>query len=765
MTRLANLIVAVLIFLLGSFPALAQSTPGHIRVVLDVSQSMQGRDPSRLALMSTALLRDLLRPDPLRRDSFAVVPFDAAPGWMWEPGGRMPGCGVNLLRSNAPADRDAFASALAAMPYAGHHTWYSPCLKRALVDLPAATGQQRRVVVLLTDGLPADELTFTDADRASVLAAEKAEMRRVVTEARANGAVDFYILAVGPAATAGAAWLEEVAGQDAGGARVGTVLKVPAVDDLPRAMISIYERSFGYGAELANADGERFVADLAAGEAPDDVALVAIGRGSPAHEPRVAATPPLAHHRWGPDPAWGGYGISWLPRPSGRAVIEAPGAQGVVVLRPRRWVIVPTGTMLREVIAERSTVFEFVVQPAGSSEPVRNVSLRAFLTSPDGTGNSLAPTSNAGTPVGDGTQFGFRVQWPARGTSIYEGSIRVEAMPADLGGAVLASTEVGVTVHPPLTLSLLSASGLPSLRLGQGGGAIADGESAEARIVLRGVETLPETLRSIPLQFVLEAPVAAGAGVPGGASPGEAISASTFRIMSAGNASRAPVAYATGSGPGLAGQAAEPRDWQDSVPMTRDELAEEMTISVDARSDAVGGTVRVPLHAILAAPPYSNYPDLIAPLAVELTLAQPSWIARAIPWLVALLLGLWALATLWYGRERPAMPPDFRVGVWQPGAPPDRRPLYPSSPVRALLGLSPRHTIPLGPNGRSAGTLEPVAQDLYRLRLASDVSVTTEEGPEPAFDGRARLLAAGATYLLTTPSGPYRISLGYRSAA
>ena len=64
-----------------AWPAIAAAGEDHARVVLDVSGSMKGNDPDRLALLSTLLLHDLMMLE--GDDTFQVIPFDTAASWQW----------------------------------------------------------------------------------------------------------------------------------------------------------------------------------------------------------------------------------------------------------------------------------------------------------------------------------------------------------------------------------------------------------------------------------------------------------------------------------------------------------------------------------------------------------------------------------------------------------------------------------------------------------------------------------------------------------
>src|ERR1700694_2561100 len=143
--------LAFLVFCLAASLAFAAD---HVRVILDTSGSMAGNDPPHLAVLSTILLYDLAHPNLSLDDTFAVMPFDRAmPFWRSGP---PPGTQKPWIRA-ARDKRAEFVNTVKAVEYNAPHTYYFPYLLSAISDLKQQGGpNDRRVIVLVTDGVPED---------------------------------------------------------------------------------------------------------------------------------------------------------------------------------------------------------------------------------------------------------------------------------------------------------------------------------------------------------------------------------------------------------------------------------------------------------------------------------------------------------------------------------------------------------------------------------------------------------------------------------
>ena len=85
-----------LAFALAMFAASAGAQQVHVRVVLDLSQSMTTNDPGRMAILSTILLHDLVRANTSLGNTFEVIPFDL--DWQWSDPSAPPPVSRQILR-------------------------------------------------------------------------------------------------------------------------------------------------------------------------------------------------------------------------------------------------------------------------------------------------------------------------------------------------------------------------------------------------------------------------------------------------------------------------------------------------------------------------------------------------------------------------------------------------------------------------------------------------------------------------------------------
>ncbi len=261
-----------LIWLLAWF-ALTLHGTDHVRVILDNSRSMIKNDAPRLAVLSTALLFDLAKPNMSLGDTFQVVTFD--PSWpqrKWTVGPPPSQDGPRLIAKHD--DRQGFLSSLRAFHYDSWNTYYYPVLKLAIEDLKAVKGgpSDRRIIVLVTDGLPEDPDPLIIA-------------RDLLSQLEPNH-IRLYVLAFG----------KDV--RDQNETKLREVLKSPGVEilidqtgsELLRSMVTIFSKSFGYAADNPVIASGPLALDLESNRTPPRVAVVNYWRNPKA--PGINLKPP-----------------------------------------------------------------------------------------------------------------------------------------------------------------------------------------------------------------------------------------------------------------------------------------------------------------------------------------------------------------------------------------------------------------------------------------------------------------------------------------
>ena len=788
------------------------STGDHVRVVLDTSKSMCGaacgwqdppNDPGRLAILSTLLLHDLLKPDPSKAehpDSFAVIPFEYGK-WTDE---LPPPSTATPRRAQGMAARAQFIEALspARLPLDAMNTYYSPGLAQALADLPPLSSTDSaamtRTIVLITDGLsvnPEADLAFIQTRLLPALAARQTRL---------------YAILFGPDATQrGAAFFAAIKAADEANVRAGTYPQhvfpdfflVGTGEELPATMIRLFSEAFGY-LHLPDDRKDRVGTgavglNLHRDVGPNEAAIVALrldpnrnGRPDP---PRLALSPPpggstnLQHLLEAREPG-GSYALRWELKPSpgdySLRIDNAPEAS-VFVLRPTNLTVAlrehraPTAGAAPDAIpscfapgslvtmADRPCRLDFLVaSAAGTAGIPPKLTLRYWIKQPrpggrdawninDADGAGIADTHHWEDRAAGGrryysqTQF-TRNQLPDGVDKPYSAHLSVKvdlenrtvaARGADDPFEALVYPRLGLSPQPPAVKIKHPESG-------------ALGRRQQACTVFTLTEDFGTRLESAQ-------------GNQGATGP------AAFNVRGYLVADPAALAGAlrdarfTLDGEGIGFQSDRPRpgsqpplEWSRGKQRTLAELVQrdgvggrhELCVTLGPYAD--GDPLAPPalqLKLILDHPPYDHF-DVIEGLKAEVLVAPAPGLRwwSLLPFLL-LLLGLpLALALL---RARNALPRDLGYG-FASAADPHRftvRALPPAHPLRRLFARRAERQVVDGQGGL-LGWVRPQTGSLYALRPARGVALRERDGGFVA--------PAAAGLFLLEVHRPYRLSSG-----
>jgi hypothetical protein len=276
----------------------------HVRVILDTSGSMKGgyndpdtgqfvqpNDPGRLAVLSTVLLLDLVKPQlgkgKYLSGSFAVLPFDHNLNWTGIS--NPPTVPVKFLRllGSEPQDRTQFITKLSesSMPRNAQHTFYAPYIAKALQDLPTPHPQDSeattRTIVLITDGVSENE----PGDKAYIADTLLEEMHKKKTR--------LYVIFFSPdpaRLSQGKAFFNDIRQADQANIDQGKykepvfpegAFPVQRGDELPGAMVRLFSRAYGYvhdeqDDQWTNVGANAIHPDLAKTYNPEEAVVVAL---------------------------------------------------------------------------------------------------------------------------------------------------------------------------------------------------------------------------------------------------------------------------------------------------------------------------------------------------------------------------------------------------------------------------------------------------------------------------------------------------------
>ncbi len=745
-------------------PQLAEAGE-HVRVVLDVSQSMRRTDPGKLARLSTLLLYDLADPDVTLDDSFEVLPFHPTQHWR-DPSDPPPlGIGPRLRPSHG--GRQAFSRQIRALAYDAQWTYFYPGLKAALEDLVSTPGGRNdvRTVVIVTDGLP--EPPTRDEELRRI----RSELQPILAQER----IWLYVLAFGPDAASRRDFFDALVQGDAG-ASLGKVFVDPQGDRLLDHMIDLFGHAFGYTRDAPQPTADRVAVDLEGGHTPDRAAVVvfaprpkipSLALESPVGAPRAPTSPSGVE---GAADVGAGYSVQWVlsPFPGDHAVRTDARGGSVAVLRPTRLQLEirpKPGRQALRTMAQTPFPLDVLVRPPGGAQGdpgESQISFRAHgpregLDPETGAGvyawfgKSGAPPSGPSRVTAEGRIYAVEPVFekePAPDEAFYVGYLEAQAR---RGAAIVGSLQ-GMAAHRVEVFPRLHIAPSPAL-----GDAVPAGGDGVARALAQGDIACAD--------FSLELDVGR---LP---HPGRPVYGLRAGLSSQQTpAWDGPLAGAsltldglpleTGHGQGRGGKAG-PSEWSKGRSLAADELLGRHRLCVQLGRPAQDqeATVRLPLELTLLESPYDDF-QVIEPFVLKVRIARPGILQRRGWLLVPLLVALAALAALWYLRDRPDLPEDLRVVVGRPGSPGSatalpRGPLW----VRALGGVESRPIRIEGEN-RVLARVQPRRRELFRLKPSRGVRMESSPGavPPKVTDGT---LEAGKAVRLTTDDEVFELCLEY----
>jgi hypothetical protein len=742
-------LAALLAFAAG---ADAQTRKSHVRVVLDVSGSMETNDPDRLAVLATLLLRDLVNPNTTLGDSFEVIPFDPA----WTGSGDVPTSNGPAVAADYrnPADFNARLNALA---YDIDYTFFSPGLRAAMEDLEKTPGgdYDTRVAVLVTDGLPIPSRRERDAEII------KSELVPRLEAAH----VRLYVLAFGSEASANRGYFEDLVPSS-----LGQVFVDADGSDLLRTMIRIFERSFGYTAGRAQTLPGVAEIDLDGGTTPQRVAVVVTSE-RPTPVPEVELKPPPAGSLNVPEPPrsaserGASYTLTWVLSPHrgdyGFAANNVL-AGSVAVLRPTRLDLgvhaaPPQNHQVERTMAQTPFHLRIRVSSPGGGDPgpvELSFRLLGERRSDASTGapshawvmdyEGPAARDAAGDPQPDGRYFPIVATFPENESApgeLYVGYLEARAKRGEaVVGELVEPFAHRIEVYPRIAVDPVPATRNLSDT------ALQRREKACAVFKLELVAgALPHPERDeYGIRALLEPPDPKVLGAE--------LRQARFTL--------------DGQPLDVAGQTVqEPSPWSAGRLLSQAAFLGEHEICVQlGRPTAGNPALDLPVVFTLQETPYDDF-RVISPFVARVLVAQPSWVEKwQTLWLVLLAL-LALLAALWYGRDRLAFPPDlgYAIGPDTGDPPMTGRSLPEGGFLARLLGLRDGRPVLIPGQDRALAEVRPLRDELYQLRLARGVEVESVDPHAPLErSGRRATIAVHRLYRLTRGRESYHFRMEYR---
>lgn len=725
----------------------------HVRVVLDVSGSMQKNDPGRLAVLATLLLYDLASPNTTLGDSFEVLPFDQA--WRWAAPGDPPPVSRRPRIAAEHGRRGDLVAALNGLPYDARMTYFYPGLRAAVEDLESTPGDayDQRVVVLVTDGVPEPPTRRREAEL----------IRRELVPRLEAGRIRLYVLAFSSEAYDNRDFFDEMVHGE-GGASLGEVFGDPDGSSLLTNMLQIFARSFGYSPDAARSlPGVRSL-DLDGGATPEKAAVVVLSP-TPAPPPSLTLRPPPDGALNAPGgiksaaEAQASYSLIWVLSPSpGSYDFDTNAVSGsVAVLRPTRLELevlpAPPHNQAERTMASTPFHLKVRVHPATGSagDPgAVNLSFRTHgerVRQPGGAsgyawdGDPGAPPPGPGTVTPEGRVYDvvatFRPH-PEIPREVYVGYLELEAR----RGEAVVGSRTGPRAHRVEVHPLLSISPLPLSAYAANQALERRQEACTEFALTLNAGELPGPNHS--LRAVLD---------PAVRLEGE-LKEATFTLDGL------PLDVEGNPGP-------EPGAWYKGRPLEPETLLGSHEVCIQVGRPTAGNPgvpLQLPLLFTLLEAPYDDF-QVIEPFTLEALIAPPTFFQR---WRSLLLAGLalaGVLAALWYSRDRPALPSDLAYALVSEGASLQLkpRPLDEGSLLARLLGRVVEHPVAPAGEDRVLGWVRPVDRQLYQLRPARGVRVEPlEEGEQVRVERRLATLGVHRVYRLVTGNRSYLLRLEYR---
>lgn len=780
--------VGLLLLLTLALGAGAAAGGNHVRVVLDTSLSMSrgaggepANDPKRLAVLATMLLYDLVDPNPQRpqpqdRDSFVVLPFKA--DWApWTDPGQAPPTGTGTPIRATAQDAGARADFLRklqpdTLPYNGQWTYFSPVLRAALDSLVAESNsaEDRRIIVLVTDGLPEDPVKSREAALLQDLRGQLLSKK-----------VELYVIAFGRIANRERAFFDALfPGQDDRRDRLdplGGLFVDQNGQTLVLNMARIFSRSFGYTVDANIPGGRSRPLDLDGGVTPPKVAVVALRREGPA--PSQAITPQVNAPRGLLSARTEGaaYSVQMIegvqPGQPYRLNTDTDGADVAILrqVRPELGVLPgfvehPDGrqamTQVSQVVAETPFVLRVLARsPTGTEGGQANLDIAFRNHGPRKAGCAYEWSENfAGANQGSRQRFGAGVTYEIRMTfprnradpgKVYRGFIDVIAnYNGRMVGELACEHAHPVDVYPKIAIRPVPANGLlnPStLRKAQRGCVRFDLKMEDAELPKLSVLGSPLRLRA---QAKPSDP-----GLPEGALAG-----ATFSLD--GEA----IGYPGDNTPWYAGRALSqgallgPHEFcvQAGDPHIT-ESTPDFGLTLDLRLD------HTPYDDFRVIEPFEAKLRVTSPYTAPQHFTWDAWWALLLPLLLALAALRWLAARLALpgdlGYRLSTEPPDGDTGGAE--APPLQRLAAPGWWQR-LLGVNPLRALRDHAGDRIVGWIKPLDQALFGLKPALGIGVRERGGGAVDLDRGLAQIKVHEDYVLHGNDGRWRLQIGYLQA-
>lgn len=743
--------VGLLAFLALMFAVSRANAASHVRVILDTSGSMVHNDAPHLAVLSTVLLYDLVYQNLSLGDTFAVMPFERTmPSWGSGPPPSTAGAWIRAERDK----RAEFVSAVTAVEYNAPHTYYYPFLLSAIADLKEkGTRDDRRVIVLVTDGVPEDP--------------DPGKIQRELVPELLRQNISLYILALGPQAASHSREIHEALG----GTTVGDLFVDPDGRQIPGNMIEIFRRSFGYTGENVTAAAATESLDLERQQSPDQVAVVLYWQ---------KGTPPEFNVRTDPDGpvnnpdgrrsasvGGGSYSLRWIlaPRRGLHKLVAAVEGASAAILRPARLAIEiqpqHPGDQIFSAVANQPLPLRVLVRPSGANRGDPGAVQLSFLVH--------GPRQDAGTPpprmrcasgsrdpaaeyAWDGDKLGA----PDAGTGTADGRY------FDIAPRFPCEPE------PPLA----SYDGYITVKVSRGNTPVGSLEGSHAHHVLvypyLQIRPDPPTdyAKVNGLQRALRRHEPGCASfrfnLAEGSLPHPSTPTYSLRAMLEPDSSgtRLPEAQYTLDGESLSYAAKpglRPGNWFTGRRLSRKELVEDqhqLCVLVDkSRGVDISRPAGIGVRFTMIEHPYDSY-TAINPFTLKMLIAPVNWTEKYAAWVALAFGALVLILQMWYQRFRPLVPAELRAAAGNASSPAE--PLGQGSVVRRWLGLRIARPVLVDNGSFTLGWVRPINRELYHFRPASGVVVEDFESQ----DGGVTI-AVNQTYCVKTKRGPYEFRLQY----
>ncbi|HEX6160032.1 MAG TPA: vWA domain-containing protein [Thermoanaerobaculia bacterium] len=743
-----------LLLVIGLFAASAEAAR-DVRVVLDLSKSMEKYDRGRLAVLSTMLLYDLTRPNPGRGDSFTVIPFDR--DWSWPSASAPPPVSRQRRISGQIGRRQEFEKALKGLRYDARMTYFYPGLTAAVEDLAQkkARTDDVRAVVLITDGVP--EAPTRDA--------ELQRIRDEIVPRLEQEGIRLYVLAFGGEAAKHRDFFEQMVRSSSGGS-LGAVLIDPNGNELLSYMLDLFARSFGFTPDSARNVAGTPALDLTRNDTPERAAVVVFAT-TPKSVPTLRLTHPSGRGVNAPDgllgaaEGGGGYSLLWVLGPErGNYGFSSNGGK-VAVLRPTRLAIriAPAPPLTQTERTMAATPFRMRVQvhsPTGATGPAGDDVALSFREFGERTGNSGSdedyswredhkPPAGPGNVTAGGREYEivteFR-QHPKKPDSIYIGHVEVVTKRGEAEvGALRGQHAHRVEVHP-----LLGISPRP---LGAYASAQALGRREQACTEL----TFELTAGKLPHPERPSYPVRAVLTVPDRTIVDHELHQAAFTLDGI------PLEFAGSPGK-------QPAAWYTGRALAPDALLGKHELCVRMGRPTRGDPARaleLKLQTTLLDDPYDDF-GVIKPFNLKVLVAPPSLYEKWRSAFVAAMALLALLLCLWYLRDRPGFPADLGYAVGREDSPAalTSRPLERSAAARFFAWVAESPLFAPGED-RPLGRVRPADAELFQFRPARGVRLEATDREEvSATRGGLATISVHRTYRLHTPRGTYLFRLEYR---